>query len=136
MSKKLKIEPVKLDPISDEEDAAINAAIASDPDTFELTEEWFKGARFYRDDHPEVMYGITPKAAPEMIEQLRETEPETARSLEAHNRKVDEAKRKNWPEFAAAYPERARELEAYDRQFEKSERARKSAARAPQAKAG
>ncbi|MBI1207217.1 MAG: hypothetical protein GC191_08005 [Azospirillum sp.] len=34
-----------LDTISAEEDAAINAGIAADPDTVELDDAWFKGAK-------------------------------------------------------------------------------------------
>ncbi len=36
------------------EEAAINAGIAADPDTFELDEEWFKEARPAREVHPEL----------------------------------------------------------------------------------
>ena len=35
------------------EEAAIQAGIAADPDTFELDEEWFRKARPARDVHPE-----------------------------------------------------------------------------------
>ena len=40
-----KIRKVTQDPISDEEDAAINRGIAEDPDAFELDDEWFAKAR-------------------------------------------------------------------------------------------
>ncbi len=39
-----KLKPTHISPTSEEE-AAINAGIAADPDTFELDEEWFKRAR-------------------------------------------------------------------------------------------
>ena len=32
-------------PLTPEEDAAVTAGISSDPDTFELEAEWFRGAR-------------------------------------------------------------------------------------------
>ena len=35
------------------EEAAIQAGIAADPDTFELDEEWFRRARPVREAHPE-----------------------------------------------------------------------------------
>ena len=38
-----------------EEDAAINAGIAADPDTFELTEEHFKKMRPTSEVHPEIV---------------------------------------------------------------------------------
>ena len=37
-----------------EEDAAIRAAIAEDPDTFEADEEWFRGARPMKEVLPEL----------------------------------------------------------------------------------
>ncbi len=37
-----------------EEDAAIRAAIAEDPDTFEADEEWFRKARPFKDVFPEL----------------------------------------------------------------------------------
>ena len=37
------------------EEAAIQAGIAADPDTFELDEEWFRKARPARDVHPEII---------------------------------------------------------------------------------
>ena len=37
-----------------EEDAAIRAAIAEDPDTFELDEEWFREARPFKEVFPEL----------------------------------------------------------------------------------
>ena len=40
-----KSKPVKLLPISDEEDDAINRGIAADPDTYEWTDEHFARAR-------------------------------------------------------------------------------------------
>lgn len=39
------------------EEAAIQAGIAADPDTFELDEEWFRNARPARDVHPEIVEG-------------------------------------------------------------------------------
>jgi uncharacterized protein (DUF4415 family) len=39
---------------SDEEEAAINAGIAADPDTYELTDEWFKNAKRTEDLDPEL----------------------------------------------------------------------------------
>jgi uncharacterized protein (DUF4415 family) len=47
----------------DEEEAMINAGIAADPDTFELTEEDFARARPAR----EVLYELLPKAAAEAL---------------------------------------------------------------------
>lgn len=135
MTKKPQID---LPPPSQEEEDRINAGIAADPDTSVLDAEWFEGARPYREEHPEVMYGVKPKIAPEIIERLAGTEPETARRLAAYNHEIDEAKRKNWTEFAAAHPERARELEEFDRQAEERKRADKRAVRAsaPKIKAG
>ena len=40
---------------TDEEDAGIRAGIASDPDTFELDEEWFKQARPAIEVDPELV---------------------------------------------------------------------------------
>ena len=40
-------------PLTDEEEAAIQAMIAADPDDFELDEEWFKRARPYKEVFPE-----------------------------------------------------------------------------------
>ena len=37
-----------------EEDAAIRAAIAEDPDTFEADEEWFREARPFKEVFPEL----------------------------------------------------------------------------------
>ncbi len=38
-----------------EEDAVINAAIADDPDTFELSDEWFTGAKLSHEAVPHVL---------------------------------------------------------------------------------
>ncbi|MEQ8434109.1 MAG: BrnA antitoxin family protein [Oceanicaulis sp.] len=52
---------------SDEEEAEINAGIAADPDTFELSDEWFKTAKRTEDLEPELrdhiyrMQGRPPK---------------------------------------------------------------------------
>ncbi|CAK0767310.1 conserved hypothetical protein [uncultured Gammaproteobacteria bacterium] len=40
--------------ITPEEDATINAGIASDPDTFELTDEWFERARTRKRGRPKL----------------------------------------------------------------------------------
>ena len=48
------------------EEAAINAGIAADPDTFELDEEWFKRARPAVEVDPElVAYSGAPAASSE-----------------------------------------------------------------------
>ena len=48
--------PLKPDHISptDEENAAINAGIATDPDTFELDAEWFRSARPVNEVDPDL----------------------------------------------------------------------------------
>ena len=61
-----------------EEDAAINAQIASDPDDFELDEEWFKNAKPTEELFPETyQWAIQRKADLEfgVIQEVRITLP-------------------------------------------------------------
>ena len=48
-----KLKPDHISP-TPEEDAAISAAIAEDPDTFEADEEWFREARPFKEVLPEL----------------------------------------------------------------------------------
>ena len=48
-----KLKPDHISP-TPEEDAAIRAAIAEDPDTFEADKEWFRGARPMKEVLPEL----------------------------------------------------------------------------------
>ena len=41
-------------PLTPEEDAAVRAGIAADPDAFELDDEWFANARPATEVHPEL----------------------------------------------------------------------------------
>jgi hypothetical protein len=71
-----KLKPGHLSP-TDEEDAAINAAIADDPDTMELDAEWFKRARPYLERHPEEREAVLAEEA-RRNERRREAELELA----------------------------------------------------------
>lgn len=59
-----------------EEDAAINAGIAADPDTFELTDEWFAKARRGRPPIPAEARRrrINLTLAPDVVDQLAPNE--------------------------------------------------------------
>ena len=48
-----KLKPDHISP-TPEEDAAIRAAIAEDPDTFEADEEWFREARPFKEVLPDL----------------------------------------------------------------------------------
>ena len=64
-----KLKPDHISP-TPEEDAAIRAAIAEDPDTFEADEEWFRGARPMKEVLPELWeawYGNGQKASDETV---------------------------------------------------------------------
>ena len=47
-----RLKPDHISP-TDDEDAAIMAAIAADPDTFELDAEWFATAKSFREVYPD-----------------------------------------------------------------------------------
>ena len=63
--------PLKPDHISptDEENAAINAGIAADPDTFELDAEWFRRARPVNEVDPDLT--VPSRDASDSRESLR-----------------------------------------------------------------
>ena len=59
---------------TDEEDAAINAGIAADPDTFEITDEMFEQKRAIgRPKAEETKERITIRLSPEVIAYFRAT---------------------------------------------------------------
>ncbi|WBA80898.1 BrnA antitoxin family protein [Endozoicomonas sp. GU-1] len=59
---------------TDEEDAAINAGIAADPDTFEITDEMFEQKRASgRPKAEETKERITIRLSPEVIAYFRAT---------------------------------------------------------------
>ena len=59
---------------TDEEDAAINAGIAADPDTFEITDEMFEQKRVSgRPKAEETKERITIRLSPEVIAYFRAT---------------------------------------------------------------
>ena len=58
-----------------EEDAAINAQIAADPDDFELDEEWFKGAKPTKELFPETYRWAMADLEAGVIQEVRITLP-------------------------------------------------------------
>jgi len=78
---------------TDEEDAAIRAGIAADPDARELDEEWFAQARPAKDVLPPALYAaLTDKSQPTVFQHVSDAE---------HAARVENMRRRGRPKSAA-----------------------------------